>query len=152
VRVKLQTSSGKRIYVELKRKPLLPGRVFKNIYTKKCKEMCAKKKMFSSREEFSFGLKTVFFFLWPFWCIIHTQSHTFFPHTNTLTNSYESSGLFLGFVFHFVLFFFCFFNIFRNSVTFSHTNYKEFFRVRAWKMHVRNISSTCQQIIIIIWL
>jgi len=152
VRVKLQTSSGKRIYVELKRKPLLPGRVFKNIYTKKCKEMCAKKKMFSSREEFSFGLKTVFFSCGLFG-VLYIHSRTRFSPTQTHLQTHTrvrvfSSGSFFISYFSFSVFFY----IFRNSVTFSHTNYKEFFRVRAWKMHVRNISSTCQQIIIIIWL
>jgi len=109
VRVKLQTSSGKRIYVELKRKPLLPGRVFKNIYTKKCKEMCAKKKMFSSREEFSFGLKTVFFSCGLFG-VLYIHSRTRFSPTQTHLQTHTrvrvfSSGSFFISYFSFSVFF-----------------------------------------------
>lgn len=150
-RVKLQTPSGKWICKAEKEAPL-PGRVFKNIYIKRKvqRNVCENEKnVFESRGIF-ICLKDNFF-RWPFWCIIHTQSHTFFPHTHT--HSYESSGLFLGFVFHFVFFFYSLL-VFVFSTFGDVSTYKlvRVFRARGGKLHAWNISSTCQQIIIVIWL
>lgn len=81
----------------------------------------------------------------------YTVAHVFPTHTHT--HSYESSGLFLGFVFHFVFFFYSLL-VFVFSTFGDVSTYKlvRVFRARGGKLHAWNISSTCQQIIIVICL